>query len=193
MIQDVDATLKELLVQNVPIDASAIDIKFEMPNKDWSATVSKPTINLFLYDVRENHELRDNTRLFNRTGPDAGTESPAPVRVDLAYLITVWTTDIADEHQLLGRILTTLVKFPVLPGAVLKGAMQTQPFPLRAWIAQPERIPNPWEFWGHMEHGMKASLHFVLTASLATDDPVNVKLATQTVFKITESVPVTRP
>ena len=193
VIQDIDDTLKELLVQQVPIDASAIDIKFEMPNKDWSATVSKPTINLFLYDVRENHELRDNTRPFNRTGPSAGTESPAPVRIDLAYLITVWTTDIADEHQLLGRILTTLVKFPVLPGAVLKGAMQAQPFPLRAWIAQPERIPNPWEFWGHMEHGMKASLHFVLTASLATDEPIAVQLATQTILKITEPIPVTHP
>ena len=45
MIQDVDDTLKELLVQMVPIDTSVIDIKFEMPNKEWSAAVTKPTIN----------------------------------------------------------------------------------------------------------------------------------------------------
>jgi len=167
MINDVDDTLKELLVQTVPIDTSAIDIKFDMPNKEWSAQVSKPTINLFLFDVRENHELRSNQRFVTRDKPTAtATETRDATRVDLTYLITVWTTDIADEHQLLGRVLAALLKFPVLPDEVLKGTMQVQPYPLRAWIAQPERMPNPWEFWGHMDHGMKAALSFVLTTSL---------------------------
>lgn len=183
MIDDVDDSLKELLVQKVPIDASAVDIKFEMPNKDWSAAVSKPTVNLFLYDVRENHELRSNERILARNA-NMGTETPAPVRLDLSYLITVWTTDISDEHRLLGRILAALLKFPFLPQEVLKGTMQTQTFPLRAWIAQPERMPNPWEFWGHMEHGMKASLHFVLTASLEPVAATDVQLATKTVLNI---------
>jgi uncharacterized protein DUF4255 len=183
VIQDVDATLKELLVQRVPVDVNAIDIKFDMPNKDWSATISKPTLNLFLYDIRENHELRGNQRALTRTD-DAGTDTPAPVRLDLCYLITAWTTDISDEHQLLGRVLTTLLKFPVLPHEVLKGAMQTQPFPLRAWIVQPERMPNPWEFWGHMDHGMKASLHFVLTTSLEPGAAIDVRYATQPILNI---------
>jgi hypothetical protein len=183
VIQDVDDTLKELLVQKVPIDLTAVDVKFEMPNKDWSATISKPTLNLFLYDVRENHELRSNQRMLTRTN-NTGSDSPAPVRIDLAYLITAWTTDISDEHQLLGRVLTTLMNFPIVPDEVLKGAMQTQPFPLRAWIAQPERIPNPWEFWGHMEHGMKASLQFVLTTSLVTSAPNDVQFPTQTILTI---------
>lgn len=183
MIQDVDATLKELLVQKASLDTTAIDIKFEMPNKEWAAAVTKPTINLFLYDVRENHELRSNERMLTRTN-NTGVESRAPVRVDLSYLITVWTTDVSDEHQLLGQVLAMLVQFPVLPPDVLKGAMQTQPVPLRAWIAQPERLPNPWEFWGHMDHGMKAGLNFVLTTSLEPDTPTDVQLVTQTVLNL---------
>src|SRR5471032_142163 len=110
MIQDVDETLKELLVQKVPIDLSVIDITFDTPTKDWSAAVTKPTINLFLYEVRENLELRSSERTFIRNGNTA-VESRAPVRVDLAYLITVWTTDISDEHQLLGRVLAALLQF----------------------------------------------------------------------------------
>jgi hypothetical protein len=185
VIQDVDETLKELLVQKVPIDTSVIDIKFDMPSKDWSVAVTKPTINVFLYDVRENHELRSMQRAITRNAANtSGTESRAPVRMDLSYLITAWTTDISDEHQLLGRVLTALLRFPVVPDEVLKGAMQTQPVPLQSWIAQPERLPNPWEFWGHMEHGMKAGLNFVLTASFEPIAPVDVQLVTTTVIDI---------
>ena len=184
MIQDVDDTLKELLVQKVPIEHRVIDIKFDMPNKEWSAAVTKPTINLFLYDVRENHELRSSQRTITRNG-NAGVERRAPVRMDLSYLITAWTTDIADEHQLLGRVLSTLLQFPLLAAEVLKGAMQTQPLPVQAWIAQPERLPNPWEFWGHMDHGMKAGLNFVLTTSFQPVPPVTgIPLVTETVVNV---------
>ena len=92
MINDVDDTLKELLVQKTPVDLSAIDIRFERPDKEWSAGVSKPTINLFLYDLRENHELRSNQRFVARNGT-TGSETRAPVRVDLIYLITAWTSE----------------------------------------------------------------------------------------------------
>jgi hypothetical protein len=183
VIQDVDDTLKELLVQMVPIDTSVIDIKFEMPNKEWSAAVTKPTINLFLYDVRENHELRSSERSFTRNGT-TGVDSPPPVRMDLTYLITVWATDVSDEHQLLGRVLATLLRFPFLPREVLKGTMQTQPLPLHAWIAQPERCPNPWEFWGHMDHGMKAGLNFVLTASVEPAAITGVPVAKTSVIHL---------
>jgi uncharacterized protein DUF4255 len=183
VIQDVDDTLKELLVQKVPIDPTVVDIKFDMPNKDWAATVTKPTINLFLYDVRENQLLRSSERTLTRNGAN-GVESTAPVRVDLSYLVSVWTTDIADEHQLLGQVLATLLRFPLLPPDVLKGSMQAQPIPPQAWIAQPDRLPNPWEFWGHMDHGMKAGLNFVLTTSVDTTPPATVQLVTQTVITL---------
>jgi Pvc16 N-terminal domain len=201
VIQDVDDTLKELLVQKAHISTADTDIKFEMPNQAWSAAVTKPTINLFLYDVRENHELRSNDPTITRNAPDAngvmtGVVSRPPVRMDLSYLITVWIPPqapnaIADEHRLLGVLLNTLLLFPLLPDEVLKGAMQTQAFPVHAWIAQPERLPNPWEFWGHMDHGMKASLNFVLTTSwqpFATDGVVLVKEKGVTII-----LPTSRP
>jgi Pvc16 N-terminal domain len=185
VIQDVDATLKELLVRNVPLDVAAIDVRFEVPTKEWSATVTRPTVNLFLYDVRENLELRSNERFLTRSDDNkSGSESRAPVRVDFCYMITAWTTDVADEHQLLGRLLTTLLRFPVLPADVLKGTLTSQPLPMRAWIAQPERTPNPWDFWGNVEHRMKASLNFVLTVALQPFADGDVELATSTIVKV---------
>jgi Pvc16 N-terminal domain len=193
VIQDVDDTLKELLVKRMPIDPiDSIDVKFDMPNKEWSATVTKPTINLFLYDVRENHELRSNDRTVVRSTanpPTTGVVSRAPVRMDLSYLISVWTTDISDEHQVLARVLATLLQFPLLPNDVLKGSLQSQPFPVHAWIAQPERLPNPWEFWGHMDHGMKASLNFVLTTSWQPILDETVKLVLRSKINLPTAIP----
>jgi hypothetical protein len=106
--------------------------------------------------------------------------------VDFCYMITAWTTDVADEHQLLGRLLMGLLRFPVVPADVLKGTLISQPLPMRAWLAQPERTPNPWDFWGNVEHRMKASLNFVLTVALQPFADGDVELATSTIVKVTQ-------
>jgi len=186
VIHDLDATLKELLVQKVPLDINAVDVTFDMPNRDWSGRIARPTINLFLYDVRENHELRSNQSSLVRNGA-VGSERRAPVRMDLTYLISAWTTEVSDEHQLLGRVLTTLLRFPSLPDEVLKGSLVNQPLPVRAWIAQPERTPNPWDFWGNMENRMKAALNFVLTASFEPYQAQEVQLVTTSIVNVQQS------
>ena len=186
MIHDVDASLKELLVQMMPLDVSAVDVIFDMPNRDWSGRVTKPTLNLFLYDVRENHELRSHQRSLVRNGA-VGSERQGPVRMDLTYLISAWTTDMSDEHQLLGRVLTTLLRFPLLPDDVLKGSLSTQPLPVRAWIAQPERTPNPWDFWGNMENRLKAALNFVVTVSFEPYEAEGVPLVTTSIVNVQQS------
>lgn len=181
MIQDLDDTLKELLVKKVPIDLATIDIKFEMPDKDWESKLSaKPTINLYLYDIRENQELRSNERFLARDGT-TGTETVAPTRIDFAYLITTWTKEIADEHRLLGRVLKTLLQYPSLPADVLKGEMANQsmagqPLPLRSWVAQPEKTPNAWDFWGAIDGRVKASLSYLVTVAVQPFAPIEVDL-----------------
>jgi hypothetical protein len=181
MIHDLDETLKELLVQKVPIDTTATDIKFEMPEKDWPASPPKPLVNLFLYDLRENHEARSNEQYLSRNGAN-GTLTRAPARVDLTYLITVWTSDVSDEHRLLGKILTTLLRYPVLPEQVLKGEMQNQPLPLRAWIAQPEKTPNVWDFWGALDGRLKAGISYVVTLAISPFPPEGVGLVAEKVL-----------
>lgn len=186
MIADVDDTLKELLVQKVPINLATIDIRFEMPTVEWAEGITKPTVNLFLYDVRENLELRDNQRLVTRdTVP---RQQPPPVRFDLTYLITSWASDVADEHQLLGNVLRSILRFPFLPAEVLKGAMTTQPIPVRAWIAQPERTPNSWEFWSRLDGRLKAGISYAVTIALDAAPPEEVVLVTEKIIKLREGV-----
>jgi hypothetical protein len=179
VIQDLDDSLKALLVQEVPLDPADVAIAFEMPTHTWSSGLdpNRPTVNLYLYDIRENVELRASDR-FLTTTDDGTVRQPAPVRIDFAYLISAWSKDIADEHRLLGQILTALLRFPELPSGVLQGSMQTQPYPLHAWIARPERLPNPWDFWGHVENRMKSALSYVLTAAIQPFASEAVKIVT---------------
>lgn len=178
MIQDLDETLKQLLIQKVPIDANAIDIKFETPDKDWEAKPTKPTINCLLYDIRENHELRSNERLLARNANNTkGIPSLAPVRIDVGYYITTWTTDVADEHRLLGNILKALLRHPTLPDDVLRGELMNPAQPIRAWIAQPEKTPNVWDIWGAVEGLMKAGLSYRVTIAVQSPELDEVSLA----------------
>lgn len=195
MIDLLDDTLSNLLTQKVPIDTTQYDINFEMPNKDWESKLQKPvTINLHLYDIRENHELRSNDRFLSRNGA-TGKETREPVRIDMSYMITVWTKtkdDVKGEHRILGNILQTLLRYPILPTEVVPVEFQSrlkdmtnQPLPLRAWVTQPERAPNAWEFWTAVEGQLKAGLSYMVTVPVQPFTPIEVPLVTQTQLKVT--------
>ena len=62
MIADLDETIKQIVVKEIPIKNGEIDVKFDQPTREWSAKLAKPTINFFLYDVRENNVLRTHQR-----------------------------------------------------------------------------------------------------------------------------------
>jgi len=136
--------------------------------------------------MRENHELRSNQRYLSRDGA-TGTETRDPVRIDLTYYMSVWTPiaspQVEDEHKLLGTLLPVLLKYPVLPAEVLYGAMAAQQYPLRAWIAQPERTPNAWDFWGGFDGRMKAGISYVVTLALSPFEPETLGLATEKILK----------
>lgn len=187
MIHDLDDTIRTLLIQKVPIDIKAIDITFDMPTKEWAGSVLKPTVNICLYDVRENHELRSNERYLSRNGA-VGTEDREPVRIDLTYFMSIWTPPgtaaVQEEHKLLGNILLALLRNPVLSPELLQGAMAAQPYPLRAWIAQPERTPNAWDFWGGFDGRMKAGISYVVTMALSPLVPEPVGLVTEKILKL---------
>lgn len=89
MFNDLDQTLKQFLIQKVPLDPAEVNINFEAPDREWAASQSKPTVNLYLYDLRENHELRSYEWNVERSHGTA-TRKKAPTRLDLSYLITVW-------------------------------------------------------------------------------------------------------
>ena len=183
MIADLDETIKQLLIQTVPLDPEAVEIMFERPNSEWESRLgNKPTVNCFLHDIRENLQLRyDQQHSVTRdTGGRKGTVRITPARVDFKYLITVWAAETIDEHRILGQILQALLRFQILPIEILQGELVDQILPVRAWTAQPEDIPQVWEFWGANEWRLKASLSYRVTLTIEHKPPVDVDLVRQT-------------
>ncbi len=62
MINDLDETLRELLERSLPATlAQQVGISFATPDDQFPpSSVTVPAIGLFLYDVRENRDLRSN-------------------------------------------------------------------------------------------------------------------------------------
>jgi len=166
MLTDLDESLKALLTSGIPIDNKDVDISFDQPGREWSAKLSRPTINLYLYDVRENTELRQTNWVVERGDNGQATKKRPPRRIDLAYLVTAWTSTAEDEHRLLWRALWALLRHPELPKSILHGGLKDADVPIRSSVAQPDEIPNVADLWGVLDNELRPSLHLVATLPL---------------------------
>jgi hypothetical protein len=165
---DLDYTIRQLLIEHVPLDLSEVDVSFEAPDRDWSGRLSRPTVNCFLYDVHQNLERRDADWAVTRDErTKIVTRKQGPLRIDATYYVTVWARMPEDEHQLLWRVLSVLARFPVLPGATLSGELQEQPYPLQARVAQPaEQHTSSTDLWQALDNRVRPSLSYVITLAL---------------------------
>lgn len=185
MIADLDESIRQLLNKEMPIKNGEIDVVFDQPKREWSARLSKPTINFFLYDVRENTTLRhhDWERLNNHRSNDIAHLKRTPYRVDCSYIITVWAADPEDEHRLLSRTLLALFRHPVLPEEILAGNLKNQPFEIQSMLAQTDRFRNPAELWSAMDNEMRPGVPFVATIALDPWSEVTGKIVKTLILK----------
>lgn len=173
MIDDVDEVLRQLLVQELSIQNGEVDITFDQPKREWSARLSRPTINLFLNDLHENKRLRQAQPMWEIEHHNNGTvtQRRKAIRVDLNYIITAWATEPEDEHRLLSRTLIALWRHPYLPLELLPESLQNQPVPIPITVGQEEEQRNPADFWGSMDNEWRLALSCVVTLAI---DPSQV-------------------
>ena len=88
MISDLDETIRQILVKGGKLDPAEVEISFDIPNREWSGGISKPSVNCYLFDIRENRELRqygvDTTT--TTVGQNKFARQRPPLRFDLTYL-----------------------------------------------------------------------------------------------------------
>lgn len=166
MLADLDETLRGLLKRELARHGfDGVEIVFDAPTKEWAASLSAPTVNLFLYDIRESTENRLHEWNQRRSNGQAVDVRP-PLRVDASYAVTAWTRAVEDEHRLLSQVLGILYAYTVLPDDALAGALAngTQPFPLETRVVQ-ERSDDKSDFWTAIGGQYKASLDYVVLVS----------------------------
>lgn len=182
MFDDLDKTLEQLLRHELPpVLLEHVSISFIAPDGEFPpAAVTLPSINLFLYDVRENRDLRSNDWYLERREDGSTIRQRPPVRVDCSYLITAWPSEAApnpaaDEHKLLGEVVKVLVRHPVIPEVLLQGSLAGQEPPLPAITIQQSLLQSWGDFWQAIGSKPKAALNYTVTIGVPSDRPVDTE------------------
>ncbi|MBV9301612.1 MAG: DUF4255 domain-containing protein [Acidobacteriaceae bacterium] len=182
MIDDLDRTVEQLLRNELPLSiVDQVAFSFAAPDSDFPpASVTLPAIDVFLYDIRENLELRSSQWIVNQQPNGTATKQRAPVRVDCSYFITAWasessTTRAFDEHRLLSEVMKVLLRHPTIPEVLLQGSLIGQEPPLPSSTLQPGRLQSVGEFWQALGGKPKAALNYTVTIGVAADKPVETE------------------
>jgi hypothetical protein len=178
VFQDLDSTLSTLLKTRLPPDlAQQIAISFVTPDDQFPPpSVALPAVDLFLYDVTENRDLRQTAPTIERQTDGRVIRYPAPVRVDCSYLITAWAKSSTpspdqDEHRLLGEVLRVLLRFREIPAEVLQGSMTTMAMPIRTFVGPMSDAQNRGELWQALHGKPRAAIRYIVTLAMDVIGP----------------------
>jgi hypothetical protein len=170
MIDDLSNTLQAILTAEL----SGAQIAFEHPAETFNP--AQTTVDLFLYDIRENVELRNNEPVVVRNNGQVTTRRP-PLRVACTYLVTAWpvglTGDAAAllEHRLLSQVLRLFSGLPTIPATFLKGSLvgQQPPLPMVTALVDPQK--NLSEFWTALGNKLRPSISVTATIAMEVIEP----------------------
>jgi hypothetical protein len=178
MFDDVDKTIVNLFKLELK-DKFDFDISYAIPNKDFKVVGgTKTTLSFYLYDIRENRDLRDVAPVRQPSGGRV-TKIYPPARVKLSYCLSAWSpatpgADAADpamaEHQLLGRVLKILLKYPTLPTAALVGSLAAQDIPIPTTVILPEDHKASRDFWNSVGGTLRPILDYSVTVPVPFAD-----------------------
>jgi hypothetical protein len=182
MIRDLSLTLQAVLSDPalaVPFpELFGAHVMFDRPDDNFKPT--QTSVNLFLFDVRENTELRSNETQVDRLNGQA-TIHTAPMRVACTYLVTAWpvsgTDVVLQEQRLLSQVLQVFSSYPKIPASFLQGKLVGQAPALPTMATHPEELKNPAEFWTAIGNKMRASVTVTVTISMEVFAPVTAPIA----------------
>lgn len=180
MIRDLSLTLKNILEDpHLPEPLHTARIVFDHPAEPFAPT--QTTVDVFLYDIRENLELRSTEPIIARNNGQA-TMARSPKRVACSYLITAWPVGgeepALQEHRILSQVLMALSQYPTIPASFLQGSLVGQEPPLPMVTAQPDGLKDPHEFWAAIGNHLRPSITVTVTIAMQPFTPVTVPLVT---------------
>ncbi len=179
MLDQLDDALKRLLERR----GVTATIVFDTPDAEWGARISQPTLNLFLWDIRRSLDQSEGRDLVETASGDRVWRRQRP-RIEFHYLVTAWTTVVADEHRLLGDALVAILGCDALTGTDRPAFVSDDdPVPLvRVARADGKDLAD---FWGAVDGKLKPGLNVVVSMSVdpglsiqAGERTTNVELRT---------------
>jgi Pvc16 N-terminal domain len=165
VIHEVDEALRRL-VRDAARRGTEVEVAFDAPTKDWAARRNAPTVNVYLYDIREDLRRRQRGMLneYGPTGKVAARHLP-PRHIKLSYLVTAWTQRPEDEHRLLSDLLLALLRHDAVPAELLSGSLAALELPVPMTVALPPPEDRAFaDVWTALGGELKPSLDVVVSA-----------------------------
>jgi hypothetical protein len=185
MLTQLHTAIQHLLHQRGRIPPDEVDIRFEIPTRQWVDSLTRPTVSLYLFDLAENFDLRQTNVQTARANGHAIHRMP-PRRFDLRYMVSAISTAVADEHLLLWRALVTLLRYPQLPPELLPEPLATAQPPLAAQVARAGEDTKLLDVWSALDLPPRPALLYVVTT------PVELEIAFESPLVLTSTVRTTR-
>jgi hypothetical protein len=161
-LADLDEALRTLLRRELENHGfEGVEIAFDAPASDWSAKLTAPTVNLFLYDLRENLGQSEASPRDVRVN-GANMSAPPPMRLEVTYAVTAWTKAVEDEHRLLSQVLAILFSHTSLPADLLSGRLAgaSQLRAIETEVGRPKEEKA--DFWTSIGGRYKASIDYAV-------------------------------
>jgi hypothetical protein len=161
MIHEIDESIRALVRREISGD---VEVVFDAPTKDWASRRNTPTIDVYLYDIREDMRRRQLGRV-DLPDPDGRTVAHRlpPRFFKLSYLLTAWTQRPEDEHRLLADLLGCFLRNDAIPVEDQIGDLAEQGIALPLTLAVPppeDRALS--DVWSALGGELKPSLDLVV-------------------------------
>jgi hypothetical protein len=143
MLHLIDDALESFLRHE--LDAgNRFDVSFHLPDKEWAAGLSRPTLNLYLAQINPGPpEAVAGVEFFERDGVQH--RRLALPRMAFTYYATAWVSDVRDEHRLLGGVLAVVARTRTLqPEQLPDGLRENGPAPT---VRLDNTAPQPGDLW----------------------------------------------
>ena len=169
MIHEIDDALRGL-VTGKALRGTEVEVAFEAPTKDWAARRNAPTVNVYLYDIREDLRRRQRGLVSEYGSGGAVVARHLPPRhVKLSYLVSAWTQRPEDEHRLLSSLLSGFLRYEAIPAELLSGSLAALGLPVPMTVALPPPEDRAFaDVWTALGGELKPSLDVVVSAPIET-------------------------
>ena len=192
MINEVDEVLRSLVKSEV-IQGADVEIVFDAPTRDWASRRNTPTLDLYLYDIREDTRRRQVGSVDQRNDEGIVVDrTNLPRYFKLAYLITAWTQRPEDEHRLLSSVLATFMRYEVAPAEMLTPLLAEQNVPVGMVIAYPppeDRQVS--DVWSSLGGDLKPSIDLVVTVPMVPESLYEIAQAVMKPMRLRSFAQVT--
>ena len=158
------------MIEREATDGTEVEVVFDAPTKDWAGRRNVPTIDVYLYDIREDLRRRERGLINEYDDRDqiSGRRLP-PRHFKLSYLVTAWTQRPEDEHRLLSALLSCFLRHDAIPRTWSPGHWPNSGLPVPITVALPPPEDRSFaDVWSALGGELKPSLDVVVSAPTDT-------------------------